>query len=83
MIEYLGSSAPVIAMQAALSVRCQDAPLPELSELTWEQAQGRACWPCGKFLPPGAVARGGVSARHGTSFLDTPVWSCPAPEATP
>ncbi|MFI5981468.1 hypothetical protein ACIBEA_11395 [Streptomyces sp. NPDC051555] len=58
--------------------RCQDAVLPTLRELTWDQAVGRACCSCGKQLTLGAVSRGIIRGHHGVHVTDAEVWSCPS-----
>ncbi|MCY0954725.1 hypothetical protein [Streptomyces sp. H27-S2] len=60
---------------------CQDAPLPAVDSLTWDQTAGRACIACGQRLTFGAVPRGSISTRHGARVIAYEVWSCPPPPA--
>ncbi|MFD6972182.1 hypothetical protein [Streptomyces sp. NPDC059949] len=64
-----------------MSPTCAAAPLPVRSQLTWEQAAGRACVVCDRQLTTGAVPRGWVNGQRGAHRLDVEVWCCPAPEA--
>lgn len=72
-----GRSRPVTAARA---VACHLAPLPaSVSQLTHDQALGRACVSCGTLLAEGAVERGTIHGKQGVHVTSAEVWSCPAP----
>ncbi|WP_162793149.1 MULTISPECIES: hypothetical protein [Streptomyces] len=56
-------------------------PLPAFSDLTIEQARGKACVACGKLLGLGRIYRGPILGYDGPMLLDVDVWSCPPPAA--
>ncbi|NXY99115.1 hypothetical protein HYE82_33000 [Streptomyces sp. BR123] len=62
------------------TIACAAAPLPARDQLTWEQAQGRACVACRRQLTTDAVHRGIVAGSQGCHDTSVEVWSCP-PEA--
>lgn len=69
-------------MTAVRTAACHEKPLPAtVSELTYGQAQGRACVSCGIALSRGAVDRGTVVGAQGVHNTSARVWSCPPPAA--
>lgn len=69
-------------MTAVRFAACHEKALPTaVSELTYEQAQGRACVSCGIALTGGAVDRGTVVGAQGVHDTSAQVWSCPPPAA--
>ncbi|MFJ9645026.1 hypothetical protein [Streptomyces sp. NPDC101206] len=60
---------------------CADAPLPDFSELSRDQASGRACLVCGEPLRGGGIYRGTVTGVYGSMMISASVRSCPPPEA--
>ncbi|MFJ4321153.1 hypothetical protein ACIP46_38635 [Streptomyces lavendulae] len=51
-----------------------------MSELSWEQIQGRACVSCKAPLAADRVWRDTVVVHQDGYGLPFDVWSCPAPE---
>ncbi|MEU2834843.1 hypothetical protein ABZ667_40470 [Streptomyces lavendulae] len=62
------------------AVRCQDVAVAPVSELSWEQIQGRACVSCKAPLAADRVWRDTVVVHQDGYGLPFDVWSCPAPE---
>ncbi|WP_330330336.1 hypothetical protein OHS33_11740 [Streptomyces sp. NBC_00536] len=61
----------------AAAVHCQDAPVPQVDALTWEQIQGRNCVACGAPLTDARVWRDTVIVHQDGYGLPFEVYACP------
>ncbi|WP_369778050.1 hypothetical protein [Streptomyces sp. R33] len=63
-------------LTVTMPARCQDAPLPHVDALSWEQIQGRACVTCGTELNLARVWRETVVVHQDGYGLPFDLYAC-------